>query len=32
MQDSSNKDGNKTPSLIEERELQTLCDMVEDLT
>ena len=30
--DSSNKDGNKTPSLIEERELQTLCDMVEDLT
>ena len=32
IQDSSDKEGNKTPSLIEESKLHTLCDMVEDLT
>ncbi|CAB4003178.1 Mediator of RNA polymerase II transcription subunit 7 [Paramuricea clavata] len=30
--DSSDKESNKTPNLIEESELHTLCDMVEDLT
>ena len=31
-QDSSDKEGNRTPCLIEESELRTLCDMVEHLT